>query len=96
MLVYPAYLEKDGQVAPDLNLKAKIPPTLIISTEDDNISVNGSKVYHAALDAAKVPNEFLLYPTGGHGYALRSEKDVRVWPKAALDWLRKTGILKAR
>jgi hypothetical protein len=43
-----------------------------------------------------VANEFLLYPTGGHGYGLRSEKDVRVWPQAALDWLRKTGILKAR
>ncbi len=31
----------------------------------------------AALDGAKAPNEFLLYPTGGHGYGLRSEKDVR-------------------
>jgi acetyl esterase/lipase len=95
VLVYPAYLEKDGQVAPDLNLEAKIPPTLIVSTEDDSISAGGSKVYHAALDAAKVPNEFLLYPTGGHGYGLRSERDVRVWPQAALDWLRKVGVLKA-
>lgn len=96
VLVYPAYLEQDGQVAPDLNLKAKIPPTLIVSTEDDQISAGGSKVYHAALDAAKVPNELLLYPTGGHGYGLRSERDVRVWPQAALDWLRKVRILKAR
>jgi acetyl esterase/lipase len=96
VLVYPAYLEKDGQVAPDLNLKAKIPPTLIVSTEDDKISVNSSKVYHAALDTAKVPNELLLYPSGGHGYGLRSNKDARVWPQATLEWLRKTGILKTR
>lgn len=92
VLVYPAYLDKDGQVAPDLNLKAHIPPTLIVHTEDDKTFVNGSKLYHAALDAAKVPNEFLLYPTGGHGYGLHSEKDVRVWPQAALDWLHNIGI----
>ena len=96
VLVYPAYLEKDGKVATDLNLKAKIPPTLIVHTEDDKMFVAGSKLYHAALDEAKAPNEFLLYPTGGHGYGLRSEKDVRVWPQAALDWLHRIGILNAR
>lgn len=96
VLVYPAYLDKDGQVAPDLNLKANIPPTLIVHTEDDKTFVTGSKVYHAALREAKVPNEFLLYHTGGHGYGLRSEKDVRAWPQAALDWLHKIGVLKAR
>ena len=92
VLVYPAYLDKDGKVAPDLNLKAKIPPTLIISTEDDKNYVAGCKLYHAALDTAKVPNAFLLYATGGHGYGLRSDKEVRVWPQAALDWLHKVGI----
>jgi acetyl esterase/lipase len=92
VLVYPAYLDKDGQVAPDLNLKAKIPPTLIISTEDDKNYVAGCKLYHAALDAAKVRNEFLLYANGGHGYGLRSDKEVRVWPQAALDWLHKIGV----
>ena len=92
VLVYPAYLDKDGQVAPDLNLKANIPPTLIISTEDDKNYVAGCKLYHAALDVAKVPNEFLLYANGGHGYGLRSDKEVRVWPQAALDWLHKIGV----
>jgi acetyl esterase/lipase len=96
VLVYPAYLEREGRVAPDLDLKARIPPTLIVSTEDDNISAGGSKLYHAALDEAKAPNEFLLYPTGGHGYGLRSEREVRVWPQAALEWLHKVGVIKAR
>jgi acetyl esterase/lipase len=90
LLVYPAYLDKDGKVAPDLNLKANIPPTLIIHTEDDKNYVGGSKVYHAALDEAKVPNEFRLYPTGGHGYGLRATRDARAWPQAALEWLQKT------
>jgi acetyl esterase/lipase len=93
VLVYPAYLDdKAGQVSPDLNLKAKIPPTLIVHTEDDKPFVPGSKRYHAALEEAKVTHEFLLYPTGGHGYALHCTKDARVWPEAALAWLRKVGM----
>ena len=94
ILIYPAYLEKDGQTAPDLDLKAKIPPTMIVSTEDDAISIGGSRIYHAALDAAKVSNQLFIYPDGGHGYALRSDKSVRVWPQAAADWLRKLGVIK--
>lgn len=92
MLIYPAYLEREGQIATDLNLKSNIPPTFIVTTEDDKNFVAGCKLYHAALEDAKVPNEFHLYPTGGHGYGLRSDKDVRDWPQAALEWLRKIGI----
>jgi acetyl esterase/lipase len=92
VLVYPAYLEQNGTIASDLNLKAKIPPTLIIQTEDDRSYVNSGKVYHAALDEAKIPNEFHLYPTGGHGYALRSKDSVRVWPQVAAEWFHKIGV----
>jgi acetyl esterase/lipase len=89
ILVYPAYLDQDGRVTSDLNLNARIPPTLIVHTEDDRSFVAGSKLYHAALEEAKVPNQFLLYPTGGHGYGLRCTGDAKAWPKAALEWLRK-------
>lgn len=92
VLVYPAYLGKDGKVADDLNLKAKIPPTLIVHSEDDKTHVVGSRIYHAALDEAKVPHEFLLYPTGGHGYALHCTKDAKAWPDAALKWLQRIGM----
>ncbi|MEQ1603282.1 MAG: alpha/beta hydrolase [Pyrinomonadaceae bacterium] len=94
MLIYPAYLEKDGRIAAELNLRAKIPPTLIVSTEDDRSFVLGCKVYHAALDEAKIQNKFLLYPTGGHGYGLRSDKAAKAWPEDALEWLREMKILK--
>ncbi|WP_425619469.1 alpha/beta hydrolase [Anatilimnocola sp. NA78] len=93
VLVYPAYLDdKNGKVAADLNLKAKIPPTLIVHSDDDKSHVIGSKIYHAALDEAKVAHEFQLYPTGGHGYGLHSEKEARVWPEDALKWLTKVGM----
>ena len=92
VLVYPAYLGNEGKVSPDLNLKAHIPPTLIVHSEDDTPHVPGSKLYHAALEEAKVAHEFKLYPTGGHGYGLRSTKDARVWPEDALEWLHKIGM----
>ncbi len=84
---FSAYLEKDGHVASDLNLKAKIPPTLIIHSEDDSNFITGSKLYHAALTEAKVAHEFKLYTTGGHGHGLRSERAACVWPEYALEWL---------
>lgn len=88
ILVYPAYLDdKAGHVASDLNLKASIPPTLIVHSEDDKTHVIGSKVYHDALNASKIAHEFKLYPTGGHGYGLRCERDAKVWPEDALRWL---------
>jgi acetyl esterase/lipase len=90
VLVYPAYLDdKAGHTAPDLNLKAQIPPTLIVHSEDDKTHVVGSKVYDAALTEAKVAHEFKLYPTGGHGYALRCDRDAKAWPEDALKWLQK-------
>jgi acetyl esterase/lipase len=93
VLVYPAYLEdKNGQIAPDLNLKAKIPPTLIIHTDDDKKFIVGSKLYDTALTGHKIPHEFKLYPTGGHGYGLHCTKDARAWPNDTIKWLTKTGI----
>ncbi|MDB6071344.1 MAG: axeA 1 [Verrucomicrobiales bacterium] len=91
LLVYPAYLDdKAGHVSADLDLKAAIPPTLIIHSEDDKPFVPGSKLYHAALDAAGIPHKFQLYPTGGHGYGLRCDRDAKAWPEDALAWLQKT------
>jgi acetyl esterase/lipase len=93
VLVYPAYLDdKNGHVSADLNLKAKVPPTLIVHSEDDKTFVPGSKLYDAALDEAKVPHKFLLYPTGGHGYGLHCTRDAKAWPQAALEWLHKIDV----
>jgi acetyl esterase/lipase len=94
VLVYPAYLETKGQLSPELHIGTSMSPMLIIHTEDDSSFIQGSKIYHTALDAAQVTNEYLLFPTGGHGYGLRSNKDVRVWPERCTEWFRKIGILK--
>ena len=94
ILVYPAYLSQvSGKLSGGLPVNANTPPTFIVHTEDDKAFVAGSKIYHEALKAAKVANEFFLCATGGHGYGLRSEKEVSVWPKKCQEWLIKAGIL---
>ena len=92
VLVYPAYLEHGGKLAPELPVGASTPPTMVVHTDDDNAYIAGSRVYHAALDAAGVVNEFACFPTGGHGYGLRSHGDVKVWPERVLAWLGQNGM----
>lgn len=93
VLVYPAYLDdKKGNVSEELDLAVKIPPTLIIHSEDDKPHVPGSKVYHTALKRAGIEHVFKLYPTGGHGYGLHCERDARAWPEDSLSWLRGIGV----
>ena len=94
ILVYPAYLsEVPGKLSAALPVNDKTPPTFMVHAEDDKSFVAGSKIYHVALEAAKVPTEFFLCATGGHGHGLRSEKEVGVWPKKCREWLMKAGIL---
>jgi acetyl esterase/lipase len=96
MLIYPAYLDDGkGSVSPDLNLDGKIPPTLIVHTDDDKSYITGSRVYAAALTETKVEHRFLHYPTGGHGYGLNCEGDAQVWPGQAKEWLQSVKVIPA-
>ena len=71
ILVYPAYLERGGQLAPELPVSSSTPPTFIVHSTDDAGFLPGTKIYFAALQAAQVPSLLRLYSTGGHGYGLR-------------------------
>jgi acetyl esterase/lipase len=91
--VYPAYLNEGlGKISPALPVNDKTPPTFIVHAEDDKSFIAGSKVYHAALQQAKVPNEFFHCATGGHGHGLRSDQAVGAWPKKCQEWLIKSGL----
>jgi acetyl esterase/lipase len=90
--VYPAYLIDDSipsRLAPEVQPTRDTPPTFLIQTEDDPIGVGNSLRYYAALKEAGVPAELHVYPTGGHGYGLRSgvNEITAVWPALALRWL---------
>jgi acetyl esterase/lipase len=100
VLVYPGYLtiqENNDKVAEELHVSAETPPTFMVMTQDDPVRVANVLHYALALDAAKVPIELHIYPTGGHGYGLRrTENPVTAWPDRVADWLKAGGWLKAR
>lgn len=76
ILTYPAYLideKQPGKLADEIQVTAKTPPTFIFQTEDDPINVENALYYYLALKQAKIPAEMHLYPTGGHGYGIRSK-----------------------
>jgi acetyl esterase/lipase len=90
MLIYPAYLQtKEGKVAPELTVSAKVPPTFIVQTKDDKGFVPGTILYDQVLKAAGVSSTFHLFETGGHGYGLRpSANEVSKWPSLAEEWMK--------
>ncbi|MEO6977710.1 MAG: alpha/beta hydrolase, partial [Mucilaginibacter sp.] len=75
ILTYPAYLideKQQGKLTDEIKVNAKTPPTFIFQTEDDPVNVENALYYYLALKQAKVRAEMHLYPTGGHGYGIRS------------------------
>jgi acetyl esterase/lipase len=67
------------------------PPVFIFVASDDPYNIPFSM--GMALRVHKIPFEFHITPTGGHGYGLRrGNSAAEVWPDLAQKWLQ--GILK--
>ncbi len=100
VLIYPGYLtdkEQGDRVAADLPLSTNTPPMFLAMSQDDPVRVENVVQFGAALQAAKVPFELHVYPTGGHGYGLRrTENPVTSWPDRTADWMRASGWMKRR
>src|SRR5262249_7099411 len=90
VLIYPGGLtirEQDDRLAPELTVTGNTPPTFMAMAQDDPVRVENVLFYSAALRKAQVPFELHVYPSGGHGYGLRSSKArVTTWPARVADW----------
>lgn len=72
-------------------VSAQTPPTFLVHSMDDKaVPVENSIGYYMACLQQNVPAEMHLYPTGGHGYALRTKpgESVSGWPAALENWLK--------
>ena len=96
LLVYPAYLDGPNfTIAPELNVTAKTPSTMLVQTEDDKSYINSSLFYYYALKEAGVPATMHLYSKGGHGYGLRDTGNaVNEWPYRAEEWFMELGVIE--
>jgi acetyl esterase/lipase len=89
VLIYPAYLDNgpNHTLTPELKVDGQTPPTFLFGTADDYFG-NSVLVMAAALRNAKVNVEQHLYPSGGHGYGLRTNNVAgKTWPGLLEKWL---------
>lgn len=97
ILIYPAYLNEanSNQLSSEFRITEAISPTFIFQTKDDINYVNGTVLYHAALEEAGIGVTFHLLENGGHGYGLRADSNTEVskWPIMVEEWLRDRGII---
>jgi acetyl esterase/lipase len=82
---------KRQEFSSELHVTENTPPTFLWTTDDDSIvPSNHSKLFVKALESAKVPVKFNLYPHGRHGLGLARNEGVPVanWTKDLLLWLK--------
>ena len=92
VLVYPAYLNKEGttQLTEGLVVDKNTPPAFLLQTMDDPLQVEGCLAYTHACHKAQVSIELHLFPKGGHGYGLRThEPGLEAWPDLLIAWMRR-------
>ena len=90
VLMYPAYLEKDGQVLAEV---APVNTPAFVYVAGDDKYAPSSIAYADACKAGQVPCDFYKKARGGHGFGLKPvlPPDVQDWPdklKAFLDGLK--------
>ncbi|MBL9131801.1 MAG: alpha/beta hydrolase [Verrucomicrobiaceae bacterium] len=89
--IYPAgFLDKEtGGLKSYLKISKDTPPMFLVMAQDDRVDSLNCTVLYTALTHAKVPAELHLFPTGGHGYGLRTTSEpVTRWHELAAVWLK--------
>lgn len=63
------------------------PHTFLVSTSDDPIDSRNSILFATALKANGLPHALHIFEKGGHGYGLKGEGPLAVWPELLDAWL---------
>jgi acetyl esterase/lipase len=81
----------------ELMVSPSTPPTFLVHAEDDGgVPVENSINYFLALKQYKIPAELHIYPTGGHGFALKTagKGSVDTWTIAMENFLKSRNLMK--
>lgn len=87
----PADAALVGRYSMQDQVRADMPPTLLLHAADDRVvSVDNSLLMARALAAAGVEHELHVFAHGGHGFGMRAPADstTALWPDIAQRWLR--------
>ena len=68
------------------------PPIFLVNCKDDPIvDYRNSVLLDSALTAMRVPHEYILYNTGGHGFGasdVKGTEESRGWRARFLNWIK--------
>lgn len=93
-----ALLGERGQYDPELRernslenqIHGNCPPIFLVACKDDPVvDYRNSVLLDSALTANHIPHRFILYNTGGHGFAVRNDKgtpECHAWKEEFLKW----------
>lgn len=78
----------------ELQVTKETPPTYLAHPKDDTVVVpDNSRMLYEALQANKVPSEYLELPSGGHGLNGYKGPMWDAWQEGSLKWLAEQGVL---
>ena len=90
--------ENDGdasqrdKLSTQLHVNEEVPPCFIWHTlDDDEVTVENSRVFAEALHTHRVPYELHLYESGPHALALALDEGLH-WTRDCIRWLRSHGF----
>ncbi|WP_207209601.1 alpha/beta hydrolase [Flavobacterium sp. 140616W15] len=85
-----ASAEEIKEFSNELHVTSETPPTFITHAIDDNdVIVQNSLVFIAALQKNKVPVESFFYANGGHGFGMDNPTSDVQWIAHCIDWILK-------
>ena len=99
LLIYPWRIWDDQRNAVHVaaTLDTSFPPTFIAQAADDTASsAGGNARIFLELTSLKIPAEFHVYETGGHGFGMRPRAGAPGtgdWQNRAVDWLQLRGFI---
>ena len=99
VLLYPAYLiseSNSSSLDPGIKITKECPPMFFAHSGDDHVPAEGSVLTFLSLEkTGVVGSELHVFPFGGHGFGLRSNKHpVSDWHARAEDWFVSLGVIK--
>lgn len=80
----------------ELQVKSNTPPTILFLSDDDKaVSPANSIRFYTALKEKNIPASMGIFPTGGHGWGMRTNISFwQTWRNMLLDWFSKNQFLK--
>jgi acetyl esterase/lipase len=89
-------LELEDLYSNELQVKANTPPTILFLSDDDGAVPPANSIqFYYALKEKKIPSSMAIFPTGGHGWGMRTNVSFwQIWREMLVDWFVKYQFVK--